>query len=52
MIPGLVDACVHLSLPGSGRGDIASETRAAGGGITHMAAQPDAVRWTPPRWCG
>ena len=43
VIPGLVDACVHLSLPGSGRaGDIASETRAAaGGGITHMAAQPD-----------
>ncbi|MGB1202611.1 MAG: dihydroorotase, partial [Alloalcanivorax venustensis] len=43
VIPGLVDACVHLSLPGSGRaGDIASETRAAaGGGITHLAAQPD-----------
>ena len=33
VIPGLVDACVHLSLPGSGRaGDIASETRAAAGG--------------------
>ena len=32
VIPGLVDACVHLSLPGSGRaGDIASETRAAAG---------------------
>ena len=30
VLPGLVDACVHLSLPGSGRsGDIASETRAA-----------------------
>ena len=43
VLPGLVDACVHLSLPGSGRtGDIASETRAAAaGGITHMAAQPD-----------
>lgn len=43
VLPGLVDACVHLSLPGSGRtGDIASETRAAaGGGITHLAAQPD-----------
>ena len=43
VLPGLVDACVHLSLPGSGRtGDIASETRAAAaGGITHMAAQSD-----------
>ncbi|WP_255343044.1 dihydroorotase [Alcanivorax sp. DG881] len=43
VLPGLVDACVHLSLPGSGRtGDIASETRAAAaGGITHLAAQPD-----------
>ncbi|MDX1802755.1 MAG: dihydroorotase [Alcanivorax sp.] len=43
VLPGLVDACVHLSLPGSGRaGDIASETRAAAAaGITHLAAQPD-----------
>lgn len=43
VLPGLVDACVHLSLPGSGRsGDIASETRAAAaGGITHLVAQPD-----------
>lgn len=43
VLPGLVDACVHLSLPGSGRaGDIASETRAAAaGGVTHIAAQPD-----------
>lgn len=43
VVPGLVDACVHLSLPGSGRaGDIASETRAAAaGGITHLAGQPD-----------
>lgn len=43
VLPGLVDACVHLSLPGSGRtGDIASETRAAAaGGISHLAAQPD-----------
>ena len=43
VLPGLVDACVHLSLPGSGRtGDIASESRAAAaGGITHLAAQPD-----------
>ncbi|MBL7251170.1 dihydroorotase [Alloalcanivorax sp. C16-2] len=43
VLPGLVDSCVHLSVPGSGRaGDIASETRAAAaGGITHLAAQPD-----------
>ena len=43
VLPGLVDACVHLSVPGSGRaGDIASETRAAAaGGVTHLAAQPD-----------
>ncbi|MFP1681802.1 dihydroorotase [Alloalcanivorax sp. C16-1] len=43
VIPGLVDACVHLSLPDSGRaGDVTSETRAAAaGGITHLAAQPD-----------
>lgn len=43
VLPGLVDTCVHLSLPGSGRsGDIASETAAAAaGGVTHLAAQPD-----------
>lgn len=43
VIPGLVDACVHLSLPGGGRpGTISSETRAAAaGGITHLAVQPD-----------
>ncbi|WP_133491200.1 dihydroorotase [Alcanivorax sp. 24] len=44
VIPGLVDSCVHLSLPGEGpwAGDVASECRAAaGGGITHMAVQPD-----------
>lgn len=42
VLPGLVDACVHLA-PGNGRtGDIASETRAAAaGGITHLAVQPD-----------
>ena len=43
VLPGLVDSCVHLSVPGTGRaGDIASETRAAAaGGVTHLAAQPD-----------
>lgn len=42
VLPGLVDACVHLP-PGNGRtGDMASETRAAAaGGITHLAVQPD-----------
>jgi dihydroorotase len=42
VLPGLVDACVHLA-PGNGRtGDIASETRAAAAaGITHLAVQPD-----------
>lgn len=34
VIPGLVDSCVHLSLPGEGpwTGDVASECRAAAGG--------------------
>lgn len=43
VLPGLVDTCVHLSLASDGRpGDIAAETRAAaGGGITHLACQPD-----------
>jgi dihydroorotase len=43
LLPGLVDTCVRLPEPASGRaGSIASETRAAAsGGITHMAALPD-----------
>lgn len=43
LIPGLVDTCVRLPEPASGRtGTLASETRAAAaGGITHMAALPD-----------
>ena len=52
VLPGLVDACVHLSLPGSG-GDIASETRAAAaGGLPTWRPSRIAARWIPPPWCG
>lgn len=65
LIPGLVDTCIRLPEPASGRaGSIASETRAAAsGGITHMpppaAASPTwppcrtPTRWPTTRpWCG
>lgn len=43
LIPGVVDTCVRLPEPGTGRaGSIASETRAAAsGGVTHLCALPD-----------
>ena len=44
VLPGLVDACVHLSLPGSGR--------SGAGASPTWRPSPTAARWIPPRWCG
>ncbi len=54
VLPGLVDACVHLSVPGSGRaGDIASKP-APPPPVASPIWPPSRIagRWIPPPWCG